>query len=346
MFAELAFPMWAGIALFISILFLCLGIFFFLLTPNKQLVFRQNAFEGLLGHVCRQLNYLANQYTHLRFSQLLGDCGHFFGVHKAALYSLEIGHERVLDIAHWQQGADAETAHYQDEISAYDGGRVKALCQRLEQQQVVRIDAATPMFCIAIIQDKHLYGFILLDCGACITPKVDERFKERWCLISALFTQTLVHMHTEKALLFDACDSPSNHCPARIVYWERDIVQGHIRLSNEAYHLLGLSSTQTLLNLKQLFSYVLEEDRKKLRQALAKARSQLQPLSLSFRIQRADNQEIRTLQTQSEFKLDAQGKPVAIVGFLSDITEQLVSQQMLERQEEEHRCFTYADFIH
>jgi PAS domain S-box-containing protein len=144
---------------------------------------------------------------------------------------------------------------------------------------------------------------------------------------------------------------------AQIGSFELDLPFGNLDLrddqpvfgSDEMYRLFGLQSQQG--NLSQFMDRVMPHDADRIRSLLEEAIRERRPFSFEYRITRPDG-IVRVLHEQGSITLNAEGKPVRLVGTVQDVTQfrqadqarkenaaqlQALSRRLLEVQEEERR---------
>jgi PAS domain S-box-containing protein len=101
---------------------------------------------------------------------------------------------------------------------------------------------------------------------------------------------------------------------------ERDLVNGTEEWSDEMFHLLGLERASFALTDEVIFSLVHEEDRERIKAAIAMSREGKPPPPGEFRIVRPDG-EMLTLYWETEVLCDAKGVPIRSTSVFKDVTE-------------------------
>ncbi|MDA0989620.1 MAG: PAS domain S-box protein [Verrucomicrobia bacterium] len=121
-----------------------------------------------------------------------------------------------------------------------------------------------------------------------------------------------------------------------------DLVAGTMELSKQARRLLGLESEALINDIEQLIDSIIHpEDVDFVRAEMIRARQDLTPRPLDFRIQRPDgstpliHSEGRTLYHDS-------GQPTAIAGTLRDVTLERASERALQISQERSRAILSA----
>ena len=101
---------------------------------------------------------------------------------------------------------------------------------------------------------------------------------------------------------------------------ERDLVTGSEEWSDEMFHLLGLERASFALSDEAIFSLVHEDDRDRVKAALAMSREGKPPPPGEFRIVRPDGETL-TLYWETEVLCDAKGVPIRSTSVFKDVTE-------------------------
>src|SRR6185312_7741561 len=113
---------------------------------------------------------------------------------------------------------------------------------------------------------------------------------------------------------------------------ERDLVNGTEEWSDEMFHLLGLERASFALTDEVIFSLVHEEDRERIKAAIAMSRQGKPPPPGEFRIVRPDGETL-TLYWETEVLCDAKGVPIRSTSVFKDVTE-LRAAERREREME------------
>ncbi|HJT06989.1 MAG TPA: ATP-binding protein [Stellaceae bacterium] len=113
---------------------------------------------------------------------------------------------------------------------------------------------------------------------------------------------------------------------------ERDLVSGSEEWSDEMFHLLGLERASFALTDAVIFSLVHEEDRERIKAAIAMSRQGKPPPPGEFRIVRPDGETL-TLYWETEVLCDAKGVPIRSTSVFKDVTE-LRAAERREREME------------
>jgi PAS domain S-box-containing protein len=113
---------------------------------------------------------------------------------------------------------------------------------------------------------------------------------------------------------------------------ERDLASGTEEWSDEMFHLLGLERASFALTDEVIFSLVHEEDRDRIKAAIAISRDGKPPPPGEFRIVRPDGETL-TLYWETEVLCDAKGVPIRSTSVFKDVTE-LRAAERREREME------------
>jgi PAS domain S-box-containing protein len=131
---------------------------------------------------------------------------------------------------------------------------------------------------------------------------------------------------------------------ARVGYWERDLVNGRVALSEETLRIFGLPPDERVTDLAQWHArwqaFIDPEDRPRVLAAVAAALAGGPRYDVEFRIVRASG-ERRVVHTQGDVIRDASGRPALMFGTQQDITELRRAED--ERRASEARFRTFVD---
>jgi PAS domain S-box-containing protein len=118
-----------------------------------------------------------------------------------------------------------------------------------------------------------------------------------------------------------------------LVAWERDLITGHVTVSDEVCRILGARPVTRWLNL------IHPEDRSKAADAAAAAVRPGGPrYDLEYRVVRPDG-TLRVVRSQGDVTWDGSGRPLRQFGVLQDITELREAEQELRASEGRFRTF-------
>lgn len=122
---------------------------------------------------------------------------------------------------------------------------------------------------------------------------------------------------------------------AGIGSWERDLITGEGFWSNNCFHLMGRQPQPIAPSLEEFFTYVHDDDRAQVREALQETIRSGRDAEMEFRLA-AD--PARIFCSKGVVACDDHGKPIRIVGSLQDITEkrgqETLREQLLKHREE------------
>jgi PAS domain S-box-containing protein len=120
---------------------------------------------------------------------------------------------------------------------------------------------------------------------------------------------------------------------AHVGWWERDIITGHVTVSDEVCRILGMRPVARWLNL------IHPEDRSRAGEAAAAALRPGGPrYDLEYRVVRP-NGTLRVVHSQGDVTRDSSGRPLRQFGVLQDITELREAEQELRASEGRFRTF-------
>ncbi|MCB0190974.1 MAG: PAS domain S-box protein [Anaerolineae bacterium] len=136
---------------------------------------------------------------------------------------------------------------------------------------------------------------------------------------------------------------------AHVGYWDYDMAQDRITLSDETYRILGLQPQEGSIDANILRQCPHPEDRPRLEQLLIKALQGKQHYDEEYRIVRP-NGDIRFVHSQAKVMRDETGLPCRLFGTTQDITERRQVEDELRASETRFRTFvdhaTDAFFLH
>ncbi len=117
---------------------------------------------------------------------------------------------------------------------------------------------------------------------------------------------------------------------ARLGSWEWDVATGELALSAEVQQILGMRSTEELVQLEALLDIVHPEDRKAIREWFRRAAQGKFTSDLEYRCMRSDG-DPRTIHQQAEATVDENGEVARISGFLQDISDRKKSEDRIRQ---------------
>ncbi len=121
---------------------------------------------------------------------------------------------------------------------------------------------------------------------------------------------------------------------AHIGSWDWDLSSNRVERSDEVYRIFSASREKIPGTVDGFLSFVHQDDRERVLDALAKTRNKKTPFSVSFRIARPDGTE-GILQSHAEVVTDKAGKPVKIRGTIQDVTDIKRAEESIRRLNEE-----------
>jgi PAS domain S-box-containing protein len=117
-------------------------------------------------------------------------------------------------------------------------------------------------------------------------------------------------------------------------YWDRDLQDNRISLSDETYRIFGLSPGQRIENLAQwheLWGRLIHpDDQARIIEAVSEALRGGAPYDVEYRIVQPCG-EVRVVHSRGDVTWDAEERPQRMFGTMQDITERKQAEQELER---------------
>ena len=120
--------------------------------------------------------------------------------------------------------------------------------------------------------------------------------------------------------------------------WERNLVTGELRWSDEVFRIFGLDSRTFAPSYEAFLERVHPDDRPLIKEAAARAIERGEPYHMDHRIILPDG-AVRTVNEHAEVLYDAAGQRVAFVGTVLDITERKRAEAALRESDERFRAF-------
>ncbi len=120
---------------------------------------------------------------------------------------------------------------------------------------------------------------------------------------------------------------------AHLGSWDWNIVDNTLRCSKEMHTIFGTDTEHTINNFEAFMSSIHPDDQVAVQESINKAISTNIPCSTDHRIVRPDGSE-RTVHEQGEVLYDEHGKPVSLLGTVSDITERNQIAEELKKAKE------------
>ena len=125
---------------------------------------------------------------------------------------------------------------------------------------------------------------------------------------------------------------------ARVGWWERDYLSGHVSLSDEACRILGVQPLDLPQWQERWVSLIHPEDREKTAEASEMALAGGRRYDVEYRVVRP-NSTVLVVHSQGDVARDESGRPVRQFGVMQDITELRRAEDELRASEARFRTF-------
>jgi len=123
---------------------------------------------------------------------------------------------------------------------------------------------------------------------------------------------------------------------AHIGSWEHNIETNEIFWSNELFRLFGLDPAKDVADFHRFFSMVHPEDQSLLQKSIKETLGLHKPFNIDYRFIRRDG-STRIIRAMAELMPDSAGKLVRLCGTGQDITERLLAEEKIKKNEEHIR---------
>lgn len=118
--------------------------------------------------------------------------------------------------------------------------------------------------------------------------------------------------------------------------WERDLVNGNERWSNEIFRIFGYAPQAFTPSESRLSEFVHPDDRGRFQSYMRQGQATKEQFDFEFRVQRS-NGEVRIVRALNEVARDRNGQAILLLGTLQDVTERRQAEAQLRRSHEELR---------
>jgi len=135
---------------------------------------------------------------------------------------------------------------------------------------------------------------------------------------------------TEAALRLSEARFAEAERVARLGHWDWNLATGRIHWSAEVSRLLGVPHGQIFATYDAFLQHVPDEDRAALQEAVRRAFSSHEPVTVAHKLVRANGEVLYVLE-QGRVERDANGAPTRLFGTIQDITELKAAQLELAR---------------
>jgi PAS domain S-box-containing protein len=169
-----------------------------------------------------------------------------------------------------------------------------------------------------------------------IQRMVDERTAELQESNKKLSDDIAARIETEKALRHSQSILTSAQKIAHLASWEYDVKTGQLQCSDEWFRIYGLEPQSMQPNIEHANSITHPDDLERAKRAMEDAATDDANYQVEKRIVRPDG-SIRHVITQGEKIYDSQGKLIAVVGAVLDITPHKEAEIALRQSHEQLR---------
>lgn len=114
--------------------------------------------------------------------------------------------------------------------------------------------------------------------------------------------------------------------------WELDIVNNKLSWSNEIYRIFEVDKNSFPVTYEAFLDYVHPEDREFVNSKYQESLITCEPYEIVHRLLLADN-KIKYVKEKCSTKFDEQGNPISSFGMVSDITEQMFTENEMKKSE-------------
>ena len=114
----------------------------------------------------------------------------------------------------------------------------------------------------------------------------------------------------------------------KVGFWERNLADGQLRLSDEMYRILEVAHAGAPLSLDDYLARVHPDDREGLDRAYRQSLMRQQPYVLTYRLL-LDGSRVKYLLEEGKLRCDVHGRPSVAIGTVLDITQTREAEQQL-----------------
>ncbi|MCB0196842.1 MAG: PAS domain-containing protein [Anaerolineae bacterium] len=139
------------------------------------------------------------------------------------------------------------------------------------------------------------------------------------------------HQHAQESLLESQLWLKTAQAAAHIGTWERNLITGQIKLSDECMPIYGVN--QSVYQTEDFFIQITTENTPAMKAAFHQALGEDGNYAIEHLIQRQDNGEMRWVQSQGKVIVDSLNNPLKIIGITQDITQRKMEELALQESE-------------
>ncbi|HDR04372.1 MAG TPA: PAS domain S-box protein [Candidatus Marinimicrobia bacterium] len=162
--------------------------------------------------------------------------------------------------------------------------------------------------------------------------KRTEKKFEYQCLATDITRRKSAEKELEKTL----ADLHRSHKIARSGSWKFELQANRFYSAPAALELFGIAADQQP-EFDEVAECIVADDRPTAREAMMRAIKEKEPYSITIRIRRKNDGELRYIKSAAEPEFDKNGKVIAIIGVNQDISEQKQAEEALIASELRYR---------
>ena len=180
----------------------------------------------------------------------------------------------------------------------------------------------------------YLFGLHQCSCARVWTAEEQRLFQE----IGRRLSDTISALSIFRSLRESERNLDAAQRIAHVGWWERDYVNGHVSLSDEACRIFGVQPLELPQWQERWVSLIHPEDRERTAAASEVALRGGARYDVEYRVVRPDGM-VRVVHSQGDVTRDESGRPVRQFGVMQDITELRHAEEELRASEARFRTF-------
>jgi PAS domain S-box-containing protein len=166
------------------------------------------------------------------------------------------------------------------------------------------------------------------------TPKLNAADEVEYIVCTAI--DMTEHKRTEQALMRSEARLKRSQEVARVATWERDLQRNELFWSDEQFRMYGYEPCGGLNKREIIKKHIHPEDLERVHRIGKEALRGSLPYDIRFRFTTAQGQE-RIGHCIGEVEWDEQGGPLRIFGTMQDVTEQVRTEEALQKSREHYQ---------